>query len=127
MKKRISIIEVLMVILIVGIIVIIIFPALDAKKKIKLIKAEVYPAFELIELENDKFYEENGYYPFFSQLNIKELSDKKYFKYNITDSTITATSKKPFGRPGAIIVYNFTNGQWAVKGTQGVIKEFWLP
>ncbi|MEA2104256.1 MAG: hypothetical protein U9P79_06415 [Candidatus Cloacimonadota bacterium] len=127
MKKRVSIIEVLMVILITGIIVIIIFPSIDAKKKTKIISLEVLPTFELIQEQNDIFFEENGYYPFLSQLNIKGINDKKYFSYDMTDSTLTATSLKPFGRTGAVIVYNFIDNQWSVEGTEGVIKEFWLP
>lgn len=127
MKKRVSIIEVLMVILIVGIAVIIIFPTIDAKRKTKIISQEVYPTFDKIQEKNDQFFEENGYYPFLSQLNITDIKDKEYFSYNLTDSTITATSLKPFGKTGAIIVYNFINEQWSVEGSEGVIKEFWLP
>lgn len=127
MKKRVSIIEVLMVILIVGIAVIIIFPTIDAKRKTKIISQEVYPTFDKIQEKNDQFFEENGYYPFLSQLNITDIKDKEYFSYNLTDSTITATSLKPFGKTGAIIVYNFINEQWSVEGSKGVIKEFWLP
>jgi competence protein ComGC len=127
MKKRVSIIEVLMVILIVGIVVIIVFPSIDAKKKTKIISMEVYPTFDLIQEQNNQFFEENGYYPFLSQLNIPGISDKQYFSYDLTDSTLTATSLQPFGRTGAVIVYNYIDNQWSVEGTEGVIKEFWLP
>jgi len=125
-EKRVSIIEVLMVILIVGIIVIIVFPTIDAKRKIKIINNEVKPTFQKIEKANEDFFEENGYRPFLSLLNLPGLDESKYFSYDMTDSTIVATTKSEFGKPGAKIIYNFEQERWDVAGAEGVIREYWL-
>ncbi|MBS3741037.1 MAG: hypothetical protein KGY75_03410 [Candidatus Cloacimonetes bacterium] len=124
--KRVSIIEVLMVILIVGIIVIIIFPSIDAKRKIEIINNNVKPTFNTILEKNQDFYEENGYRPFLSQLNISALNESEYFSYDMTDSTIIAETKSEFGKPGAKIIYNFEQDRWQIGGKEGVVKEYWL-
>ena len=125
--KKVSLIEVLMIILIVGIIVILIFPPIADSKKKKRINEEVFSTFKLIQRENESFYKENEYYAFdISQLNIPELRDKKYFEFGLTDSTFEATTTEKFGKPGAKIVYNFLNDTWSVEGTKGVINSDWL-
>lgn len=125
-NKRVSIIEVLMVILIVGIIVIIVFPSIDAKRKTKIINSNVNPTFKRIKEANENFFEENGYRPFLSQLNISGLDEDEYFSYDMTDSTIVAITKRKFGKPGAKIIYNFEHGRWLVGGKKGVVKKYWL-
>ncbi|HHI87554.1 MAG TPA: hypothetical protein ENK03_01260 [Candidatus Cloacimonetes bacterium] len=127
--KKATLIEVLMVILIVGIIVILIFPAIGEKRKKDRINEEVYPTFQVILQENEKFNDEQGYYAFdISMLNIPEiLEEKQYFEFALTDSTVEAITNNKFGRAGAKIVYNFINDEWSVEGTEGIIEESWLP
>ncbi|MCK4359708.1 MAG: hypothetical protein KAW92_13405 [Candidatus Cloacimonetes bacterium] len=126
--SKVSLIEVLMVILFVGIIVILVFPTIADNQKKKKINEEIFPTFILIQDENEKFFEELGEYAFdISQLNIDELNDKKYFEFNLNDSTIFATTNRKFGKAGAKIVYNFITNTWSVEGMEGVVDINWLP
>ncbi len=127
--KKATLIEVLMVILIVGIVVILIFPAIGEKRKKDRINEEVFPTFQVILQENEKFNDEQGYYAFdISMLNIPDvLESKQYFDFALTDSTVEATTNNKFGRAGAKIVYNFVKDEWSVQGTKGIIEESWLP
>jgi type II secretory pathway pseudopilin PulG len=126
--KKVTLIEVLMVILIVGIVVILIFPTIADTKKKKRINEEVFPTFKLIQEKNEEFYKEYGEYAFdISQLNIAELKDKRYFDFGVTDSTLEATTTRKFGKPGAKIIYNFLTNTWTVEGTKDVIDAHWLP
>lgn len=126
--SKVSLIEVLMVILFVGIIVIFVFPSIADNQKKKKINEEIFPTFKLIQSENERFFGEIGEYAFdISQLNMDELNDKKYFEFNLTDSTIFATTNRKFGKPGAQIVYNFITETWSVEGAEGVIDINWLP
>lgn len=126
--KRVSLIEVLMVILIVGIAVIMILPNIADKQKRERIAAEVYPMFDAIQKANEEFNTEFGEYAFdITQLNLPILENAKFFEFAVTDSTLTATTTRAFGRPGAIIIYNFIDNEWSVDGTKHVIDKTWLP
>ncbi|MBC8526887.1 MAG: hypothetical protein ISS28_08205 [Candidatus Cloacimonetes bacterium] len=125
--KKVSLIEVLMVILIVGIIVIILFPIIGDKQKIRKINEEVFPTFILIQEANNEFFKNQGEYAFdISQLNLQEINNKKYFKFELTDSTVIATTTRKFGKPGAKIIYNFLLNSWSTGGTEGVIDIDWI-
>lgn len=126
--SKVSLIEVLMVILIVGIIVILILPTIANNQKKKRINEEIFPTFKLIKTADEKFLEQYGEYAFdISQLNLNEVKDKKYFEFDVTDSTIFAITNRKFGKPGAKIIYNLITDTWSVEGTEGVIDINWLP
>lgn len=87
---------------------------MHAKRKIKIINDELKPAFQKIEKRSQDFYEENGYKPFISQLNLSDLYDSEYFSYDLTDSAIIATTKNKFGKPTVKIIYNVEQDRWDV-------------
>ncbi|MGC9337236.1 MAG: hypothetical protein ACP5EQ_03980 [Candidatus Cloacimonadia bacterium] len=126
--KEVTLIEVLMVILIVGVIVVLIIPAMADRQKIEMINEELLPTVKTIQQKNEEFRAEYDDYAFdISQLNLQELSEKKYFTYSLTDSTIDATTTKEFGKEGVTVRYNFLNDAWTIEGPEGVIDRSWLP
>lgn len=126
--KEVTLIEVLLVILIVGVIVVLIIPAMADRQKIEMINEELLPTVKTIQQKNEEFQAEYDDYAFdISQLNLQELSEKKYFTYSLTDSTIDATTTKEFGKEGVTVRYNFLNDTWTIEGPEGVIDRSWLP
>jgi competence protein ComGC len=126
--KEVTLIEVLMVILIVGVVVVLVIPTMADRRKIEMINEELLPTVKFIQQKNEEFRVEYGDYAFdISQLNLMELSEKKYFTYSLTDSTIVATTTQEFGREGVTIHYNFRDDVWSIEGAEDVIDRTWLP
>lgn len=132
LKKKFSLIDFLMILMLVGIVTALVIPVREDMKNQRKVK-EALNEVRLIVAKNIEFKNDpdNGYYAFdLSQLNIEGKLQKRYFNYELTDTTVVAVSKAEFGVEGAEFYYYLPSGPWMVKDddfSRTVIEPNWLP
>ncbi|MBW6515580.1 MAG: hypothetical protein K0B81_03055 [Candidatus Cloacimonetes bacterium] len=131
-KKKFSLIELLMILILVGIIFTLIIPIREDRKNHEYVR-EAIRDMRIITRANIAFKNDpaNGYYAFdLGQLNVEELIEMNYFNYVLTDTTIVAVSNQNFGVEGAEIYFYLPAGPWMVKDdnvSRSHINPNWLP
>ncbi len=139
--KRITLIELIMILMLVGLIFVFVFPfkqmTVDQEKEaIAKLKFEaILPNFEIIvaAAEEYKKADEFAAYPILlDELNLSNINTE-YFRFDYTDSgpTITAISTEAYGKADIKINYNMATKSFSIEDADSkvlpTVKEDWLP
>lgn len=131
-KKKFSLIELLMILMLVGIVFTLIIPIREDRKNHERVR-EAIRDIRIITKANIDFKNDpvNGYFAFdLGQLNVDHRIAKNFFNYSLTDTTVVAVSNNNYSVAGAEIYFYLPSGPWMVKDddlSRSAINPNWLP